>query len=64
MLINVYFPVERFLNVQVAHIICFCSYKSSISIILIAATIIKKKNVFLVIAPSPMRYSISEVLCY
>lgn len=45
MLINIYFPVERFLNVQVAHIICLCSSKSSISIILIGATIILKKSV-------------------
>ena len=44
MLINVYFPVERFLNVQVTHIICLCSSKFSISIIPIAATI-KKKSV-------------------
>ena len=44
MLINVYFPVERFLNVQVTHIICLCSSKFSISIIPIAATIKKKKK--------------------
>ena len=44
MLINVYFLVERFLNVQVTHIICLCSSKFSISIMPIAATIIEKKK--------------------